>query len=192
MKTCKSGHERSDELKLCKVCKAESKKAWDLANKDREAVKKKVWVVENKDRKDAKDKEWRLENSERNRENHRTYQANRRATDPLYKLTENIRNLINKSLRNKGYKKTSKAQTILGCDFETLDAHLTDTALTNYGYWSAAEEYHVDHFIPLSSATTEAEINKRNHYTNLQYLYPHHNLAKRDKLDWTIPKIVSL
>jgi len=203
MKKCKRGHEYEASKKQCPLCKAESKKEWKLANADREHENQKAWYLANpdyqkayylanKEQFTAQGKKWQAANPERKRENKRNYQRNRKATDPLFKLADNIRSLINNSLRNKGHKKNSKAQTILGCDFETLQAHLIATAKLNYnGYWSAAEEYHVDHIIPLSSVTTEAEINKLNHYSNLRYLTPEHNLAKGDKLDWTMPIAIS-
>ena len=193
MKTCQRGHERSDELKSCKVCKAVKEKAWVVANPERKAANNKKWQVANPEKVAANVKAWEVANPERKRENNRTYMRNRRKIDPLFKLADTIRNLIKASLRNKGHKKNSKAQTILGCTFEQLQAHLIATAKFNYdGKYFPKRPYHVDHIKPLSGATTEEEINKRSHYTNLQLLYPHHNLAKSDKLDWTIPKIVSL
>ncbi len=40
----------------------------------------------------------------------------------------------------------------------------------------------IDHIIPLASATTEEEINKLNHYTNLQPLCSYTNrIIKRDQ-----------
>ena len=126
MKKCKSGHEYEASKTQCPECKAAKEKVWRAANPGYQ----KEWMLENPDYQRA----WRLENPEKNREINRTYKRNRRKSDPLYRLADNIRNLINKSLTNKGHKKNSRTHTILGCDYETLDAHLTDTALTNYGY----------------------------------------------------------
>jgi len=170
MKKCKSGkHEYEASKKQCPECNAANKKEWKL---------------ENKDRVHAQEKAWNLANNE----NRRTNQAHRLATDPLFKLTHNIRALINKSLKNKGYTKTSQTHNILGCDFEYFQAHLIVSAINNYGFWLECEDYHLDHIIPVSSATTEQRLLELNHHSNLQYLYPHHNLAKSDNINWTIPK----
>lgn len=74
---------------------------------------------------------------------------------------------------------------MIGCDFQTLEIHLIQTALKNYGMWLDCNEYHIDHIVPISSATSEDELIKLSHYTNLQYLTPYDNLSKSDRLDWT-------
>jgi hypothetical protein len=48
--------------------------------------------------------------------------------------------------------------------------------LENHGEW------HLDHIIPLASATTEEEIIKLNHYTNFQPLWAEENLSKGDRI----------
>lgn len=48
--------------------------------------------------------------------------------------------------------------------------------------WSNYREWHIDHIIPLASATTEEEVIKLNHYTNLQPLWAEDNISKNDKI----------
>lgn len=47
----------------------------------------------------------------------------------------------------------------------------------------------IDHIIPISTATTESDLFKLNHYTNLQLLYYKDNrFVKSDKLLWELDR----
>jgi hypothetical protein len=45
---------------------------------------------------------------------------------------------------------------------------------------------HIDHIIPISTAKTEQDVIKLNHYTNLQWLIDKDNLKKSNRLNWDI------
>lgn len=107
----------------------------------------------------------------------------KRHSDPVYKLKGNVRKLIGNSLTNKGYRKNTKTNLILGCSYDEFISHLEsqfveNMTLNNYGLWV------IDHIIPLSTAKTEEEVIKLNHYSNLQPLWETENRDKWDKLDW--------
>lgn len=70
---------------------------------------------------------------------------------------------------------------MIGCDWDTLKVHLQSQfhkGMTwgNYGKW------HVDHRIPLDSATSDKEIAYLCHYLNLQPLWAKDNIAKSNKI----------
>ena len=48
--------------------------------------------------------------------------------------------------------------------------------------WDNHGEWHLDHIIPMASATNEKEVIKLNHYTNFQPLWAEENLQKSDKI----------
>ena len=145
------------------------------------------WQAENKEQYNEYQRNWNAENKEQLIEYHRNYRRQRKADDPLFKLTCNIRNLINNAFKRQGFKKNTKTASILSCDFETLQAHLIQTAKNNYGgKYFPNRPYEIDHIIPVSSATTEEELLKLNHYSNLQLLYKQHNREKGDRLDWAL------
>jgi hypothetical protein len=52
--------------------------------------------------------------------------------------------------------------------------------LENHG--QGIGKWNIDHIIPISSAQTEEEIYKLNHYTNLQPLWWEENMAKGKKI----------
>ena len=113
---------------------------------------------------------------------------NRINEDDIYKLKTRIRTLIRNSFRRaceKSFKKPQKSEAILGCTMQEFIEHLQSLftegmTLENHG--NCEECWHIDHKIPISSAKTEEEIIKLNHYTNLQPLWRGDNLSKSNKI----------
>ncbi len=117
----------------------------------------------------------------------------RMKTDNLFALKTKISKNIRKYISKKGFIKKSKTTEILGCSYEEFLNHLEslfepwmnwenkglhERGRFNYG-WD------IDHIIPLSSAKTEEEVIKLNHYTNLQPLCSCINREiKQDNLDF--------
>lgn len=107
----------------------------------------------------------------------RLYLNNKYKTDNLFKLRVISRNLIRKSIKRNGYSKNAKTQEILGYSFEEFKLHLESKFTDwmnwdNHGLYNGSPNYgwDIDHIKPLASATTENELLKLNHYTNLQPL----------------------
>ena len=109
------------------------------------------------------------------------YLSNRKKTDSLFKLICNIRTLISISIKKQGFEKKSKTFKYLGCSFEEFKEHL-EKQFTEGMTWENAGEWHLDHKIPISSAKTEEEIFKLNHYTNFQPLWAEDNIRKGNKI----------
>ena len=189
-------------------------------NKDRIKEYCKVWRFENKDKiKDEKIKyyesnrdlilektskryeenknqkiEYQKEYQSNNKDKRNRYLSERRKNDNLFRLTINIRNLINNSFYKLGYSKKSKTIEILGCTFDELKLHL-ESKFEDWMTWENRGIYtgelnsgwDIDHIIPLSSAKSEEEIIGLNHYTNLQPLCTKINRdIKKDKIKYGI------
>lgn len=138
-------------------------KNWYELNKNKHSENKKIWIEKNKD----KIKEYY---------NNRIKQQ--RKTQPLKKLTFNVRTRLYSVLKNK----TKKSFNIIGCSPESLKVYL-ENQFTEGMTWDLMGKYiHIDHIIPLSSANTEEEIYKLCHYTNLQPLWAKDNLKKSNKI----------
>lgn len=111
--------------------------------------------------------------------------------DVLFKLSRNIRALVNISMKSKFSKKSKKTTDILGCDFTTFQDHLESKFedwmnWENYGKYNGTLEYgwDIDHIIPVSSAKTEEDLLLLNHYTNLKPLCSYINrVVKRNKIE---------
>ena len=130
-------------------------------------------------------KEYKRTHKEQTRIRIHEYEKTRKEKDPLFKLTKQVRTIINASFSSKGYKKNTKTEKILGCDIKFFINYLLNTYKNNYGEdWDGKEEVHIDHVIPLATANSEQDILKLCHYSNLQLLKAKDNLEKHDKLDW--------
>ena len=161
----------------CKKCKNDADKLHKIEynkkyrTKNRESIKdyNKKYESENKDKR----KEYRNINKDRIIENRRIYYKKRISNDILFRISRKIRNIIYKSVINKN----SKSESILGCSFEEFKIYLESNfeswmSWENYGKYNGNLNYgwDIDHIKPLSSAESEVDIIKLNHYTNLQPL----------------------
>lgn len=160
-------------------------------NKDELLTKKKEYHKQNKEKIKAQRKIYEKENRKQIQQKHneyvKVYNKNRKATDKLFKLTLQVRGVIYDSFTKKGYTKKSNTYKILGTDYETFYYYLLQTFKDNYGYeWDGKEKVHIDHIIPLATATTEDEVLKLCNYKNLQLLKAKDNLLKKDRLDFKL------
>lgn len=125
-----------------------------------------------------------------NKEERNNREKRRRKNDSLFRLKENTKSYIRKSIRVGGYIKTKRTTEIIGCSFEEFKVYLESKFEPwmdwfNYGLYNGQTKFgwDVDHIIPLSSAITVEDIIKLNHYTNLQPLCSYINRnVKKDKL----------
>lgn len=116
----------------------------------------------------------------------------RRKRDPLFKFKCQIRVTIHIALKRGGWSKESRTQALLGGTYQTVLEHLIKTAINNYGVYNPEEPYHIDHIVPMKTATTREMAERLQHFTNLQYLYAKDNLQKSAHLDWSLPRQTSI
>jgi len=159
----------------CKTCKGKTAAKWQQTDKYKKYKAK--YDNENKVAKADYDKQYYEANKEAIIKSTIQYAKERRDTDPLYRLTGNIRCSIRQSLINGGYSKTSQTHKILGCSYEEYYQHI-ESQFTEGMSWDVMSEIHIDHRLPVSAATTEAELLALNHHRNLQPLWKSDNMAK--------------
>ena len=133
----------------------------------------------NRERLAKKQKQYQQDNKEALAENNRKYIKKRRDTDLLFRLTCRIRALIGGSIRSGGYTKTSRTHEILGCSYEEYHQHI-ESQFTDGMSWDRISEISIDHRLPVSAASTEAELLALNHHRNLQPMWAKDNRAKSD------------
>jgi hypothetical protein len=75
------------------------------------------------------------------------------------------------------WNKNGTTVKLLGISYEKAKQHL-ERQFTKGMTWDNYGEWHIDHIYPLAKATTEEELIRLCHYTNLQPLWALDNLKK--------------
>ena len=183
----------SDRIRI-----SEYNKNWREENKEIQKLKKQEYYQDNREHFLLKSKKYREENKDKIKDYQFNYKPikntkrkERLKSDILFSLEKSIRNNIYDCFKRNGYKKSSRTYEILGCTFEEFKIHLEKMFeewmnWENKGLYNGELKYgwDIDHRIPISSANSEEEMIKLNHYTNLQPLCSYTNrYIKRDHLD---------
>lgn len=137
----------------------------------------KQWYLNNIDYAKAKAKEYREANRQRMTDWSKQYRKSRMSTDPVYKAAIRVRALINIKIYSNGYTKKSKTFDILGCTYDFFKDYI-ESQFTEGMTWDNHGEWHLDHRIPIATATTEEDVIRLNHYSNFQPLWAIDNLRK--------------
>lgn len=152
-------------------------KKYEFKNKEQIKKQKALYRLNNLDKINAQ----RKLSAPKHRNMANAWQKRKRSEDVLFKLSGDIRKGIYKSMKRYGYTKRSKTNQILGCDYETFKQHIERQFTKGMG-WDNSGKWHFDHIVPVSSAKTEDEIIKLNHYTNFQPLWARDNIVKGNKI----------
>ena len=161
----------NDRLHRCKDCHRAIRREYYKNNKDKECKRKAEYQSLNQEKQSLWLKTWKKKER---------YQYTRYHTDINFKLKHLIRNRLNNALKVKSWIKNSKFSEYIGCPKDKLIQHI-ESNFINGMTWENHGEWHIDHIIPLSIASSEEELYKLCHYTNLQPLWAIDNLRKGGK-----------
>jgi len=138
---------------------------------------RKNYYLNNREKIKLTKKRYRNNNRDKVNEYNRVYLQERLNNDIVFKISHYCRNMIRKSFNRNVYSKKSKTNEILGCSFEYFKLYLESKfedwmTWENRGLYNGEFNYgwDIDHIIPLSSAETEEDVIRLNHYSNLQPL----------------------
>ena len=109
----------------------------------------------------------------RNRENFR------RKTEPLFKLKNNYRNRLYDYYR--GTNRSKRSEEIIGLSWIEFKLYIETKFLEGMS-WDNYGEWHIDHIIPLCSASNDNDLEKLFHYSNCQPLWKKDNISKGGKI----------
>jgi hypothetical protein len=151
-------------------CKAANKR-WRKRNPDKHAAEVRRYILRHQDRIYA----------ERRRKN-----KERRKTDPVFCVRQNMAARLSMAIRAALGKKSASTMELVGCEIEELMAHLERQFLpgmtwSNYG--KKKDCWSIDHIRPCASYDLRNPKEQRAcfHFSNLQPLWHSLNLAKKDR-----------
>jgi len=145
-----------------------------LKNKEKILERNRLWKENNKELISAYNHTY----GQSHKEEKNIREKKRRDGDPIYRMKLNLRRINRRSIKNFKLRGNSK---LLGCSYEEVREHLTKQFTIGMS-WDNYGEWHIDHIIPLASATTEDEVLKLYHYSNLQPLWAIDNIRKGSKI----------
>lgn len=150
-----------------------NRKEYYLKNKEILSIKKKIYTLKNKE----KIKAYHDSNKQRRNQQMRE----RRRTDLIFRLKDNLRSRTNEIFRKIGQKKPTSTKKLLGESYAFIKVYIEKQfkkgmSWDNYGVWQ------IDHIIPLASAKDEGILRELCLYTNLQPLWAMENNSKKDKI----------
>lgn len=165
---------------------SDRKKKYNFENKEKNKIKWSKYYEDNKDivleksreRYDSEyKKQYYLDNKESLRKKRIERYNTRIKVDVMYKLKLSLRSMIRNSFTRQYTKKSKRTIEILGSSYEEFKIYLESKfedwmTWENKGLYNGELNYgwDIDHIIPISSAITEEDIVRLNHYTNLQPL----------------------
>jgi hypothetical protein len=106
----------------------------------------------------------------------------KRMQDPKHRFSVNIRKQLGKSFRENGWSKDTKTYKYIGATKEEFVEHM-EAQFSEGMTWDnwTFDGWHLDHRLPLSAARTKEEVAMLWHKDNLQPMWAHENIEKRDK-----------
>ena len=160
---------------ICKECISNYDKEYRLKNIDKIRKKTHEYYINNIEYHNNRSNNYRKNNSKILNDKIKI----RKKEDILFKLKCSLRCRTTNAFKSKKWIKTNSIKDILGQDYNFIKEYIKNLfkkgmSWDNHGLW------HIDHIIPLASATTEEELIKLCHYTNLQPLWAKDNLIKKD------------
>ena len=157
---------------------------WDKDNPESLKARQKRWREKNPDKARESQKRWEEANKSYRSEYKKQNNKDRRyriKDDPLEIIKKRSRDRIRSAMMMKNWKKWTKTQEFIGCDWPMLKAHI-EKQFTKGMNWKNREKWQIDHIIPLSSARYKEDVMRLTHFSNLQPLWTEENQAKGAKM----------
>jgi hypothetical protein len=163
------------------TCKDKCKARYE-ANKEqlkaRAAIRKQNETAEQKARRERRVKLY--SHTETFKTSRAKYKQKRYHDDVMFKLQHTLRCHSSRAFKRIGQSKPTDTAALLGCSWEEAKTHI-ESLFTEGMSWNNYGSWHIDHIVPIASATTLEEAKALNHISNLQPLWAKDNLTKGAK-----------
>jgi hypothetical protein len=177
----------------CKECKKTYNKKYNIDNKIEISKKQKEYnkKIEVK----QKNKQYKIKYEEKNkdkikvkRKEYNKQNQKNLLKDPIKNLQHRMRCVIGQCIKRlNNNKKSQNTLSTVGLESWVLFKKHIESQFTegmnwsNHGHGKNNTTWHIDHIIPLSSAVTEEDVYRLNHYTNLRPMWGSDNIRKSNK-----------
>ena len=141
-----------------------------------------VYYQANKERILRNTARWKKDNPAKFAAHRRKYLRN----SPKARIANNSRDRIRRMIGSQG-KGRGRSNRLIGCSADTLCLILEAQFMPGMTWDNYGSAWHVDHIIPLSAydLTDPEQQREAFHYTNLQPMWAHENMAKGDEVPGT-------
>lgn len=170
----------------CYGCQAAKMRAKYAANegglRDYQNEHARVRRVKYADRLNAEKREYVARNRQKVTDRQNEWAKKKLRSDPMFALKKRIRSLLSNAFASVGSSKNQETQAILGCSFDEFQAHIERQFLPGMSWDRMGHEIHIDHIVPLATATCEQDVVALNHHTNLRPMWAKDNISKGAKV----------
>jgi hypothetical protein len=168
----------------CKECDKICQQNYRKKNKDKLAKRDAEYYQKNKEYKRTVQREYIKNNRDKRNAYIRKYKKQRRLIDPNYKIYENSRKRIWKSLKNK----SNSSRELIGCSINFYRMWLEFTFNNQMSWSNYGVIWHIDHVIPIDffDLTKSDECKKAFNWINTRAMLIPENLKKKNKIDRNI------
>lgn len=161
-------HHRDGHSSVCRPC---------------EVIKNRKAYLANPEKIKAQTLEYYHSNKDELRPKRLAYQKKMVKEDPFFKVCRNLRNRLYHGLKNKNWKKDTHFTEYIGCERDFLIQHIEKQFLPGMTWENYSQTtWHIDHHIPLDSASTVEDLYKLCHYSNLKPMWAKDNIRKGNKV----------
>jgi hypothetical protein len=157
--------------------------AYYAANKERVRANNAAYYAVNREKVLAQNTVYNAFNRAKISRNKARYEKQRVETDPVFRLTKNLRRRLSLAFKAQKGRKSQTTLGLIGCSRDKLRQHLVSQFREGMTLENHGKVWHIDHIRPCSSF----DLSDPNqailcfHYSNLQPLFADENMRKGDR-----------